>query len=261
MTERFKSKTVIITGGARGMGAEHARAFVREGASVVIGDVLDSDGEALIAELGSQAAYHRLDVADPLAWAEFIAFTEKTFGPIDVAVNNAGVGGSGTSIEDASFQSWRRVLSINLDGTFLGMRAAVRSMRNADRPGAIVNISSVAGIIGTPESADYTASKFATRGITKAVAMEVGRYGIRVNSVHPGYIRTAILGELDDSVVAAKTALPRIGVPRDVTELVLFVASDEASYITGAELVVDGGFSAGSPISLRQSVQEYFKSP
>lgn len=260
MTKRFKGKTVFVTGGARGMGAEHVRAFVAEGANVIFGDVLDDEGSALATELGSQALYQRLDVTDEADWDAFIAVAEQSFGPIDVAVNNAGVGGSGALIEDMSLSGWRRVLSINLDGVFLGTRAAVRSMRKANQPGAIVNVSSIAGLIGTPYVSDYTASKFAVRGLTKAVAMEVGRHGIRVNSVHPGYVRTAILGGMADSVATGKTALPRIGVAKDVTGFILFAASEEAAYMTGAELVVDGGFSAGSPVSIGQDIRTYLDS-
>ena len=256
MTERFEGKTILVTGGARGMGAAHARAFVAEGGRVVIGDVLDADGQALAAELGEAVRYLHLDVTDEESWAEAIDVAESEFGAVSVLVNNAGVGGKGDPVESMSHAEWRRVLDINLDGVFLGTRAVIPSMRRAGG-GSIVNISSFAGLIGTPFSADYTTSKFAVRGFTKAVAMEVADLGIRVNSVHPGYIRTPLLGPLREQVVVGKTAIKRMGSPEEVARMVLFVASDEASYTTGAEFLVDGGWAAGSPVGIAETNAQY----
>ncbi|WP_305783243.1 glucose 1-dehydrogenase [Symbioplanes lichenis] len=253
---RFERRTVIVTGGARGMGATHARGFVAEGARVVIADVLDDEGKALAGELGEAALYRHLDVTDEQQWAALVEETTATFGAPTVLINNAGIGGSGTLVEEKTLEDWRRLLGVNLDGVFLGTRAVIPAMRGAGG-GAIVNISSFAGLIGTPNAADYTTSKFAVRGFTKAVAMEVAPYGIRVNSVHPGYIRTPILGPLGDEVVHGKIALDRMAAPEEVTKMVLFVASDDASYSTGAEFVIDGGWSAGSPVGIGQTNSEY----
>lgn len=257
MSERFTGKVIVVTGGASGMGTTHARAFIAEGGSVVLGDVNDEAGEALAAELGERARYRHLDVSDEAQWAEFMEFTEAEFGPISVMVNNAGIGGAGTPVETSALDAWRRTLSINLDGVFLGTRAAITSMKKAGG-GSIINISSFAGLLGTPFSADYTTSKFAVRGFTKSVAMEVADAGIRVNSVHPGYIRTPILGPLGEEVVVGKIAIKRMAQPEEVSKMVLFIASDDASYSTGAEFVVDGGWSAGSPVSIGETNAQYY---
>ncbi|SNY44703.1 glucose 1-dehydrogenase [Paractinoplanes atraurantiacus] len=257
---RFDGKTVIVTGGARGMGATHSRSFVAEGARVVIADVLDAEGEALAKELGDAAIYRHLDVTDEQQWARLIEETNAVFGAPAVLINNAGIGGKGAFVEDETLEDWRRLLAVNLDGVFLGTRAVIPGMKAAGG-GAIVNISSFAGLIGTPNAADYTTSKFAVRGFTKAVAMEVASHGIRVNSVHPGYIRTPILGPLGDEVVHGKVALDRMAAPEEVTRMVLFVASDEAGYSTGSEFVVDGGWSAGSPVGIGQTNLAFHEAP
>lgn len=253
---RFDGKTVIVTGGARGMGAAHVRGFVEEGARVVIADVLDDDGRALAEELGAATRYQHLDVTDEQQWADVVAAATEAFGAPTVLVNNAGIGGSGTFVEDKGLDEWRRVLGVNLDGVFLGTRAVIPAMKSAGG-GSIINISSFAGLLGTPAAADYTTSKFAVRGFTKAVAMEVAQHGIRVNSVHPGYIRTPILGPLGDEVVHGKIALDRMARPEEVTRMVLFIASDEASYSTGSEFVVDGGWSAGSPVGIGETNTQF----
>ncbi len=250
MPGRFDGRTVLISGGARGMGASHARGFCAEGANVVIGDVRDDAGQQLAGELGPAARYVHLDVTSEDDWTKAVAFAEEAYGPLAVLVNNAGVGGGGQLV-DIELQEWRRVLSVNLDGCFLGIKAAVPSMRRGGG-GAIANISSLAGLVGTPLSGPYTASKFALRGLTKVAALELGREGIRVNSVHPGYVQTPILMGLtaEQAGVDLKLALPRMAQPSEVTRMVLFICSDEASYSTGAEFVVDGGWSAGAPISI-----------
>ncbi|MFG6402131.1 MULTISPECIES: glucose 1-dehydrogenase [unclassified Microbacterium] len=258
MSERFTGKTIAITGGASGMGAAHARAFVAEGGSVVLGDVNDEAGQALADELGDRARYRHLDVADEAQWAEFVEFAEAEFGPLSVMVNNAGIGGAGTPVESSTLAGWRRTLSINLDGVFLGTRAAIPSMKKAGG-GSIINISSFAGLVATPFSSDYTTSKFAVRGFTKAVAMEVASDNIRVNSVHPGYIRTPILGPLGEEVVIGKVAIQRMAQPEEVSKMVLFIASDDASYSTGSEFVVDGGWSAGSPVGIAETNAQYYQ--
>ena len=233
---RFDGKTVIVTGAARGMGAAFARAFAAEGAQVVATDVLA--GEDVVA----------LDVTDEAAWAALVGRL-----PCDVLVNNAGIGGEGKLVEEETLERWRRVFAVNADGVFLGTRAVIPVMR-ARGGGAVVNVSSFAGFQGTPRAAAYTASKFAVRGFTKAVAMEVARDGIRVNSVHPGSIRTPMLDGVPEDVVEGKVALGRMADAEEVARAVCFLASEDASYITGTELAVDGGWSAGSPIPMDRHV-------
>jgi 3alpha(or 20beta)-hydroxysteroid dehydrogenase len=253
---RFEGKTVVVTGAASGMGAAHVRAFAAEGATVIAADVNDEAGRELAADLGDRVHYHHLDVSDEAQWDALMAAVHAEHGPIDVMVNNAGIGGEGAPVESATLEGWHRTLGINLDGVFLGTRAAIRSMKQGGG-GSIINISSFAGLIGTPFSADYTTSKFAVRGFTKSAAMEVGRDGIRINSVHPGYIRTPILGPLGDEVVDGKVALGRMATPDEVSRMVLFLASDDASYSTGSEFVVDGGWSAGSPVSIAETNAQF----
>jgi 3alpha(or 20beta)-hydroxysteroid dehydrogenase len=258
MPARFTGKVIVITGGASGMGTTHARAFIEEGGSVVIADVNDDAGQALADELGDNARYHHLDVSSETDWSTIMEFTEAEFGPISVMVNNAGIGGSGSPVESSTLEGWRRTLSINLDGVFLGTRAAITSMKKAGG-GSIINISSFAGLVATPFSSDYTTSKFAVRGFTKAAAMEVADDNIRVNSVHPGYIRTPILGPLGEEVVVGKAAIKRMARPEEVSKMVLFIASDDASYSTGSEFVVDGGWSAGSPVGIGETNAQYYE--
>lgn len=257
MSERFAGKVVVVTGGASGMGATHAEGFVAEGATVILTDVNDEAGQRLADELGENAHYRHLDVSDEAEWDALMVRVEEEFGPISVMVNNAGIGGAGTPVETSTLDGWHRLLSINLDGVFLGTRAAIRSMKKAGG-GSIINISSFAGLVATPFSSDYTTSKFAVRGFTKAAAMEVADDGIRVNSVHPGYIRTPILGPLGEEVVIGKSAIKRMARPEEVTKMVLFIASDDASYSTGAEFVVDGGWSAGSPVGIGETNAQYY---
>ena len=244
---RLDGAVVLISGGARGMGASHARGFVREGAKVVIGDVLEADGQALAAELGDAAAYIRLDVTSDQSWKDAVAFTEATFGPIRVLVNNAGILQMKPWL-DTTTDEWRRVLEVNLTGQFIGIREVVPSMRKVAGDKAIINISSAAGIMGMPAVAAYTASKFGVRGITKVAALEFAGDGIRVVSIHPGTILTPMTADLVALAGAdqpADTPIPRAGRPEEVTALVLFLAS-EATFMTGSEWVPDGGLLLGT---------------
>src|SRR5882724_7763183 len=189
--KRFNNRTVIVTGGARGMGASHARGFIAEGANVVIADVLEQEGRKLAGELGDHAIFSRLDVTSDKDWAATVAAAEAAFGPVSVLINNAGIV-SFAAIADTEPALWRRVIDINLTGTYLGIRAVVPSMRRAGG-GAIVNISSAGGMMAYPYTAAYAASEWGVRGLTRTAALELGRDNIRVNSIHPGPIRTPLL--------------------------------------------------------------------
>ena len=251
--KRFSNRTVIITGGARGMGASHARGFIAEGANVVIADVLEKEGRTLADELGDHAIFFRLDVTSDKDWAATVAAAEYAFGPVAVLVNNAAIVRFGPLAETEP-AAWRQVIDINLTGTYLGTRAVVPSMRKAGG-GAIVNISSGAGFTATFGLAAYVSSKWAVRGLTKTAALELGHDNIRVNSIHPGAIRTPILAkDAPDAEEMAATmagagvglsAIPRIAEPDEITRMVLFVASDEASFSTGSEFIADGGVLLG----------------
>jgi len=245
--DRLGGKTAIITGAAQGMGAAHARLFVAEGARVVLTDVLEAQGRALAEELGETAIFCALDVRDAAGWAKAVDLAEQHFGAVDILVNNAGILGPRAEIVDLDEADFLRVVGVNLVGTFLGMKAVIPSMLRAGG-GSIVIISSMAGLVavdGFPNAA-YVASKFALRGVTKAAAAEYGARGIRVNSVHPGYVLTPMTGASGDKLRARaeSTMLKRIGEPEEVSRLVLFLASDEASLITGAEHVIDAGVTA-----------------
>jgi len=241
-------KVAIITGAARGQGGAAAEVFVREGAKVVITDILDELGEKLAASLGDSTYYRHLDVSNEDDWAAVVAEAVETFGKVDVLVNNAGFLHF-SALEDTPLADYIRVININQVGCFLGMRAVTKPMI-ANGGGSIVNISSVEGLAGMPGLVAYTATKFAIRGMTKVAALELGARGIRVNSVHPGMIQTDMVRdamggvEIDASPVTKRLALRRQGQPSEIAEVVSFLASDRASYVTGAELAADGGSTA-----------------
>ena len=245
--KRFENRTVVVTGGARGMGASHARGFIAEGANVVIADVVDQEGQSLVDELGGRAIFSRLDVTSEADWAATVTAAENAFGPVSVLVNNAGIVHF-ARIADTEPADWSRVIDINLTGTYLGIRALASSMRKAGG-GAIVNISSGAGMSGAFGLGAYVASKWGVRGLTKTAALELARDKIRVNSIHPGATRTTMAAQPDvEAVMAASVrglAIPRIAEPEELTRLVLFVASDEASFSTGSEFIADGGALLG----------------
>ena len=249
---RLESKVALISGGARGMGAAEAKLFAGEGAKVVIGDVVDEEGrqtEAAIIEVGGECLFVHLDVTDEGSWVQAVAETvSPRFGRLDILVNNAGVSGGRGIVEDTTVESWDRVMDINAKGLFLGTKAAIPEMRRAGG-GSIINISSVYGLVGSGASASYHASKGAVRLLTKSTAIQYAGDGIRAISVHPGIIETAIT----EAILAdperkerwmSGTPLGRRGVPEDVAYGVLFLASDESSFMTGSELVVDGGWTA-----------------
>ncbi len=247
---RLEGKVAIVTGGAHGMGAAESRLFAREGARVVIADIREEDGrqvEAEIAEAGGEAMFVELNVADEAAWESAVQQTVARFGKLDVLVNNAGISGS-RETDFRSTDAWDRLMNINARGVFLGMKYAIPEMQKAGG-GAIVNISSISGIVGQEYvHPGYNASKGAVRIVTKAAAVQHAREGIRVNSVHPGMMPPMLGSENRDpaqrQASLANVPMGRPGEVDEVANAVLFLASDEASYITGAELVVDGGFTA-----------------
>jgi 3alpha(or 20beta)-hydroxysteroid dehydrogenase len=240
---RVENKVALITGGARGMGSSHARLLIEEGAKVVIGDVLDAEGQLLADELGKAAHYVHLDVTNPEQWAAALTATIDTFDRIDILVNNAGIA-NGAPIADFPLELWQKTLNINLTGTFLGMKTVAPVLAHQGS-GSIINVSSVEGLRGSIGLHAYVASKFAVRGITKSVALELGHVGVRVNSIHPGLITTPMtVGISSDHL---QIPLGRAADPIEVSRLVLFLASDESSYSTGAEFVIDGGLTAGVP--------------
>ena len=245
---RLKGKVAIVTGGASGMGRSEATIFAREGARVLVADILEKEGQEVAKSIGDAARFMKLDVTSEADWQALVATAEREFGKLDILVNNAGISGTYTA-DLASTEAWDRVMDINAKGTFLGMKHAVPAMKRAGG-GAIVNISSISGFAGQlGVHMAYNASKGAVRIMTKAAAVQWARDNIRVNSVHPGFMpamRTSVGSakpEWREKVLAA-VPMRREGKVEEVAHAVLFLASDEASYITGTELVVDGGFLA-----------------
>jgi len=238
---RVSGKVALISGGARGLGAAMARRLVEEGAQVVIGDLLDEDGKALVAELGEASRYVHLDVTRAQHWDAAVAVAVDEFGGLDVLVNNAGIVNFGP-IEEYTLESWNTIIAVNLTGVFLGIKAAV-PMIIRSKAGSIINVSSTAGLQGYEALPGYVAAKFGVRGLTKSVALDLGKYNVRVNSVHPGAIATPMTAGLD--VSQNHVALHRVGQATEVANLVLFLASDESSFSTGAEFLADGGELSG----------------
>ena len=246
---RLEGKVALISGGARGMGATKAKLFAREGAKVVIGDILEAEGrqtEAEINEIGGECRFIRLDVTSEADWARAVAEAVAIFGKLDILVNNAGIDQI-ASVEDTSESEWDLVMAINAKGVFLGTKAAIPEMRKAGG-GSIVNISSIVALVGG-RTTGYAASKGAVRLLTKSTAIQYAAEGIRTNSVHPGVIETPMSQDLlaDPAyreMRAQRIPMGRIGTSEDVAYGVLFLASDESSFMTGSELVIDGGQTA-----------------
>ena len=241
MTGRLDGKVALISGASKGQGEAEARLFLAEGAAVVLGDVLDAPGEAVAASLGERARYVHLDVSNEEDWKQAVRAATDTFGGLDVLINNAGIIRIGM-MADVSLDEYMSVVNVNQIGCWLGMKSASAVMRSG---GSIINISSMNGVMPGAGIMSYVASKFAIRGMTKAAALELGPKGIRVNSIHPG----AILTDMAREGLAAipgnpldKLPIPRIGEPEEVARLALFLASDESSYSTGSEFVIDGGW-------------------
>jgi 3alpha(or 20beta)-hydroxysteroid dehydrogenase len=237
---------IIVTGGARGIGAAAARLLVAEGASVLITDVLDEEGRGLVAELGPNARYRSLDVTRPQDWEAAVAEAEAAFGSVNALFNNAGILSFG-SVQDCGLEEFRRVIEVNLVGVFLGMHAVAPALRKAGG-GVIVNTSSTAGLQGYAGLSAYVSSKWGVRGLTKAAALDLAGDGIRVVSLHPGPIRTPMTEELSDDVAAAQP-IARFGEADEVARMVRFLLT-EATYSTGSEFVVDGGAVTGQVLTL-----------
>lgn len=240
---RVDGKVALISGGARGMGEAHARLLVAEGANVVIGDILDEQGKAVADDIGDSARYVHLDVTQPEQWQAAVSTAVQDFGKLNVLVNNAGIVNLGP-LKTFDLAKWRQILDVNLTGTFLGMQAAVDPMTEAGG-GSIINISSIEGIRGAPMVHGYVATKWAVRGLTKSAALELAAQKIRVNSIHPGFIRTPMTKHLPDDMVTIPLGRPAESV--EISTFVVFLASDESSYATGSEFVVDGGLVTDVP--------------
>ena len=245
MQNSLKGHVVLVTGAARGMGAEHVRQLVGLGARVIATDVLDDEGQALVAGLGDGAVYQHHDVTVEADWVAAVAKAEACFGPIKHLVNNAGIVTFG-AIESTSPAEFRRTIDVNLTGCWLGMHVAVPSIRRAGG-GSIVNIASTAGLQGYANLGAYVASKWGLRGLTKAAALELGPLGIRVNSIHPGPIRTPMIAGLDADALAATQPIARVGEPAEVTAMLLYLLAD-ATYSTGHEFIIDGGAVIGQVV-------------
>ena len=252
---RLDGKVALVSGAARGMGQAEAQLFAAEGAKVAVCDIIDDEGKAVASEIGSSAIFQHLDVTREEDWAAATAATTAAFGKLDVLVNNAGIGEI-VPFAEMPLEDYRRVTEVNQTGVFLGMKAAIEPMTAAGG-GSIITISSIDGLVGATSVLHYIASKWAVRGMTKAAAMELGDRGIRVNSVHPGFIHTMIGNPkgtprpegrtvLDD-FTARWTPLGRTGEPEDIAKLVLFLASDDSAYSTGSEFTADGGMITGYP--------------
>ena len=249
MAGRLDGKVALISGGARGQGAAEGKLFAREGAKVVLGDVLDADGQQTAREIqgaGGSAVYVHLDVTQEADWQNAVGATVRNFGKLNILVNNAGILRM-EGIEDTTLEIWNRVIAVNQTGVFLGMRHAIPAIRQAGG-GSIINISSIAGLIGVGGAAAYQATKGAVRILTKSAAVQYAKENIRVNSIHPGVITTLMVIQGIDpearKLFEQATPLGREGSAEEIANGVLFLASDESSYMTGAELVLDGGYTA-----------------
>lgn len=243
---RFTGKTALITGGASGIGKAAALRLASEGANVVIGDIQQDAGDAVVKEItdaGGNASFVNLNVTDEDQWNVAVKHAVDTFGGLNILVNNAGIGDT-LPIEDTPLADWDKVIAVTQTSAFLGMKAASAELQKSGN-GSVVNISSMYGIVGGLGGPSYAAAKGAVRILTKNTALGWAKKGVRANSVHPGYINTPILGETDRQYLIDTTPMGRLGEPDEVANVIAFLASDESSFMTGSEVVVDGGYTAG----------------
>jgi NAD(P)-dependent dehydrogenase (short-subunit alcohol dehydrogenase family) len=243
---RFEGRVALVTGGASGIGKATAKRIAGEGGAVVIADLQDEAGRAVVDEIerdGGSARYVHLDVTDEQGWVDAVKETVEAFGGLDVLVNNAGIGDT-EPIEVTTMDTWNKVVAVTQTSVFLGLKAAGEALKKSGH-GSVVNISSMYGIVGSGVSPAYHAAKGAVRLLTKTVALGWAKEGVRVNSVHPGYIDTPILGDTDRGLLIGATPMGRLGQPEEIASMITFLASDEASFATGGEFVVDGGYTAG----------------
>lgn len=240
---QVEGKIAIVTGAGQGLGAESARTLARHGARVLVCDINSDTCRAVAAEVGASAAAFELDVTDEGQWADAVRYCEDKFGPPNVLVNNAGIARF-SPLESTSLELYEQTMAVNTTGVFLGMRAVFEPMRR-NGGGSIVNISSANGFIASDDVGAYVTSKFAVRGLTRSAAFEWGRHGIRVNSICPGMIKTSMMIEEEEAYTHRITTLGRIGQPHEIANTVLFLASDQSSYATGADFLIDGGVMAG----------------
>lgn len=248
---RADNKVVLISGAAQGMGASHAQVLASAGAKVIIGDLQVEAGQALADSINESigaevAAFTPLDVTDMDQWNDAVDVAEKTFGRLDALINNAGIFSAG-SVEDASAEDWNKTINIDLTGTFLGMKAAVPLLAR-NPTSSIINVSSIAGLVGFKHRAAYSAAKWGVQGLTKTSAMDLGPKGIRVNSVHPGSVKTPLTAGLKRGI--GQIPAGRVAEVEEISSLILYLVSDESSFITGANIAIDGGETAGN--NLRQ---------
>lgn len=242
-SERAGGKVALITGAASGMGASHARVLAEHGARVLITDVADDMGRTLVEEIGhDRAHYVHLDVTDFEEWQQAVQIAEERFGKLDVLINNAGIFTAG-SVEEASLAEWHRTLDIDLNGAFYGMKAALPALKKNDTA-SIINISSIAGVTGFKNRAAYSTAKWAVQGLTKTSALDLGKYNIRVNSVHPGSVETPLTANLERGL--GQIPLGRAAQVGEISALILYLASDESKFTTGGTFVIDGGETAGN---------------
>jgi len=243
---RFEGRVALVTGAASGIGKATAKRIASEGGAVVIADLQDEAGSAVVDEItrdGGKALYVHLNVTDEQGWSDAVNAAVEKFGRLDILVNNAGIGDT-EPLEVTSVDTWNKVVAVTQTSVFLGMKAAAEPLKKSGK-GSVVNISSMYGIVGSGVSPAYHAAKGAVRLLTKTVALGWAKEGVRVNSVHPGYIDTPILGETDRGMLIGATPMGRLGQPEEIAAMVTFLASDDASFATGGEFVVDGGYTAG----------------
>jgi len=242
---RFEGRVALVTGGASGIGKATALRIAAEGGTVVIADLQDDAGAAVVGQIeatGGKAAFVHLDVTSERQWADAVDYTVSTFGALDVLVNNAGIGDT-EPIEVTTLDTWDKVVAVTQTSVFLGMKAAAEPLKKSGH-GSVVNVSSMYGIVGSGVSPAYHAAKGAVRLLTKTTALGWATEGVRVNSVHPGFIDTPILGDTDRDMLIAGTPMGRLGRPEEMAAVITFLASDDASFATGAEFVADGGYTA-----------------